>query len=140
MTSQKWVPNPENIWARGYAAAYKDLGIPEPNEIIAPPGVSVINNNRNKVWARGYRAGLKEAPRPHTKEDKATGIPEGQATEPDADPVADKNEASPEAQAERKRQIDEALQQADEIRDRLEKQWGGKVNSSVRYVREDRER
>ncbi len=68
------------------------------------------------------------------------GFPDGQAVELDIRPLAVDNGASLEAEADRERQIGEALRQADEIRDRLEKQWGGKLNLSVQYVREDRER
>ena len=68
------------------------------------------------------------------------GFPDGQAVELDIRPLAGENGASPEAEADRERQIGEALRKADEIRDRLEKQWGGKLNLSVQYVREDRER
>ena len=68
------------------------------------------------------------------------GIPDGQAVELDIRPLAGENGASPAAQADRKRQIGEAMRQADEIRERLEKQWGGKLNLSVQYIREDRDR
>ena len=72
--------------------------------------------------------------------DHPLGLPDGQAVELDIRPLAGENGASPAAQAERKRQIGEALRQADEIKDRLEKQWGGKLNLSVQYIREDRDR
>ena len=65
---------------------------------------------------------------------------DGQAVELDIRPLAGENGVSPEAEADRKRQIGEALRKADEIKDRLEKQWGGKLNLSVQYIREDRER
>lgn len=68
------------------------------------------------------------------------GIPDGQAVELDIRPLAGENGASPAAQADRERQIGEALRQADEIMERLEKQWGGKLNLSVQYIREDRDR
>ena len=67
------------------------------------------------------------------------GIPDGQAVELDIRPLAGENGASPAAQADRERRR-EAMRQADEIRERLEKQWGGKLNLSVQYIREDRDR
>ena len=76
----------------------------------------------------------------HTIEfDHPLGLPDGQAVELDIRPLADQNGASPAGQTDRERQR-EALRQADEIRDRLEKQWGGKLNLSVQYIREDRDR
>ena len=76
----------------------------------------------------------------HTIEfDHPLGLPDGQAVELDIRPLADQNGASPAAHTDRERQR-EALRQADEIRDRLEKQWGGKLNLSVQYIREDRDR
>ena len=76
----------------------------------------------------------------HTIEfDHPLGLPDGQAVELDIRPLADKNGASPAGQTDRERQR-EALRQADEIKDRLEKQWGGKLNLSVQYIREDRDR
>ena len=77
----------------------------------------------------------------HTIEfDHPLGLPDGQAVELDIRPLADKNGASPAAQADRERQIGEALRQADEIRERIRKELGGEINLSVQYVREDRER
>ena len=76
----------------------------------------------------------------HTIEfDHPLGLPDGQAVELDIRPLAGENGASSAAQTDRERQR-EALRQADEIRDRLEKQWGGKLNLSVQYIREDRDR
>ena len=71
--------------------------------------------------------------------DHPLGLPDGQTVELDIRPLADKNGASPAGQTDRERQR-EALRQADEIKDRLEKQWGGKLNRSVQYIREDRDR
>ena len=71
--------------------------------------------------------------------DHPLGLPDGQAVELDIRPLEGENGASPATQTDRERQR-EALRQADEIRDRLEKQWGGKLNRSVQYIREDRDR
>lgn len=68
------------------------------------------------------------------------GIPDGQAVELDIRPLAGENGATPAAQADRKRQIGEAMRQADEIRERIRKEIGGELNLSVQYIREDRER
>ena len=77
----------------------------------------------------------------HTIEsDHPLGLPDGQAVELDIRPLADKNEASPAARADRERQIGEALLKADEIRERIRKELGGELNLSVQYVREDRGR
>jgi predicted DNA-binding antitoxin AbrB/MazE fold protein len=38
------------------------------------------------------------------------------------------------------RPVDDVIERAREIRDKLEKQWGGKLNRSLEYVREDRDR
>ena len=72
--------------------------------------------------------------------DHPLGLPDGQAVELDIRPLAGENGLSPAAQAERKRQIGEALRQADEIRERIRKELGGELNLSVQYIREDRER
>ena len=71
--------------------------------------------------------------------DHSLGLPDGQAVELDIRPLEGQNGLSPAGQTDRERQR-EALRQADEIRDRLEKQWGGKLNLSVQYIREDRDR
>ena len=71
--------------------------------------------------------------------DYPLGLPDGQAVELDIRPLAGENGTLPAGQTDRERQR-EALRQADEIRDRLEKQWGGKLNLSVQYIREDRDR
>ena len=72
--------------------------------------------------------------------DHPLGLPDGQAVELDIRLLAGENGLSPTAQAERKRQIGEALRQADEIRERIRKELGGELNLSVQYIREDRER
>ena len=72
--------------------------------------------------------------------DHPLGLPDGQAVELDIRPLEGQNGLSPAAQAERKRQIGEALRQADEIRERIRKELGGELNLSVQYIREDRER
>ena len=66
-------------------------------------------------------------------------LPDGRAVELDIRPLPSQNGVVPVDQSVRERQI-EASRQADEIRNRLEKQWGGKLNLSVEFVREDRDR
>lgn len=66
-------------------------------------------------------------------------LPDGRAVELDIRPLPSQNGVAPVDQSVRERQI-EASRQADEIRNRLEKQWGGKLNLSVEFVREDRDR
>ena len=36
--------------------------------------------------------------------------------------------------------VDDVIENAREIRDKLERQWGGKLNRSLDYIREDRDR
>ena len=38
------------------------------------------------------------------------------------------------------RPLDDVIERAKEIRAKLEKQWGGKLNRSLEYIREDRDR
>ena len=71
--------------------------------------------------------------------DHPLGIPDGRAVELDIRPLPSQNGAAPVDQSVRERQR-AAMLEADEIRNRLEKRWGGKVNLAVQFVREDRDR
>ena len=71
--------------------------------------------------------------------DHPLGLPDGQAVELDIRPLAGENGAAPADETVRERQR-AAMREAAEIRNRLEKRWGGKVNVAVQYVREDRDR
>ncbi len=37
------------------------------------------------------------------------------------------------------RPVDDVIEKAGEIRNKLERQWGGKLNRSLQYIREDRD-
>ena len=60
----------QEIWTRGYTAAYQDLMVPAPDHIVAPPGPHVTKGKRRKIWAKGYLAGMKSIPTKQSQPNK----------------------------------------------------------------------